>query len=240
MVRIINICSGKGGTGKTTVALHLAAALQKLGRSVAIVDCNLTTPHIGLHLNSYSQGRTLNDLLRGIAEPHEVMYTHASGLKFIPASLNIKELMGLDMKDIKDILKNAFSHMDFLLLDSAPGLGREAMIAMRSSDEVIFVANPFVPSVVDVARCKLVMEKQKPLGILLNRAKGKRHELKAEEIMRFADMPLIGVIPEDENVLRSVNNSALVDENTKAGRAFLEAAARLIGVEYKKRRFRLF
>ena len=54
MVRVINICSGKGGVGKTTVAANLGAALQKFGRKVAVIDCNLTTAHLGLYLGIYS------------------------------------------------------------------------------------------------------------------------------------------------------------------------------------------
>ena len=64
MVRIINICSGKGGVGKTVVTLNLGVSLQKFGKKVAVIDCNLTTAHLGLSLGIYSFPTTFNNFLR--------------------------------------------------------------------------------------------------------------------------------------------------------------------------------
>ncbi len=164
------------------------------------------------------------------------MYTHPSGLSIVPASLQLKDLVNVDITSMKKTLKHVFYDYDMVLLDSAPGFGREAMLPLRISDEVIFVANPSIPSVVDIAKYSQLPESPEAIGIILNRTKGKKYELTAEEITQFTEMPVIGIIPEDENVLKSSNSRELaitVKQNSKASRAFFEVAATLSGVEYK-------
>ncbi|MDI6798866.1 MAG: P-loop NTPase, partial [Candidatus Aenigmarchaeota archaeon] len=65
MTRIISVIGGKGGTGKTTIASNLSAALSELGQEVIAVDANLTTPNLGLHLGLLLVPNTLHDVLRG-------------------------------------------------------------------------------------------------------------------------------------------------------------------------------
>ena len=135
-----------------------------------------------------------------------------------------------------------------VLIDSAPGLGREAMISFQVSDEVLFVANPFIPSIVDISKCNQLLDtleyKLIPLGIVLNRVRKKKYELTKDEVRQFAELPVIGIVPEDENILRGVNKKELVtavNKHSSASKAFLSIAASLSGVDYKpKRRWWLF
>ena len=92
MSKIIVIASGKGGVGKTVSAINLAAAMNYFGKDVLVVDGNLSTPNVGIHLNAPEVPINLNHVLRGEAEPFEAVYEHDSGVKVIPASLSIKEL----------------------------------------------------------------------------------------------------------------------------------------------------
>jgi MinD-like ATPase involved in chromosome partitioning or flagellar assembly len=76
-----------------------------------------------------------------------------------------------------------------------------------------------------------------PLGIIINRVKNKPYEVNPTEIREFTGLPVIGVIPEDENVLKSVNRKTLVTilkESSSASQAFFETAAKLVGVTYRK------
>jgi septum site-determining protein MinD len=236
MVRIINICSGKGGVGKTTIAANLGTALQKFGRKVAVIDCNLTTAHLGLYLGIYSFPATLNSFLRNETKLEDAIYTHPSGLSIVPASMQLKDLVDVNITNMKRTLKRVFYDYDMIFLDSAPGFGREAMISLRISDEIIFVANPFIASVVDIAKYSQLPESPASAGIILNRTKGKKYELTAEEVMQFTEIPVIGIVPEDENVLKSSNLRELaitINQNSSASRAFFEIAAKLSGIEYK-------
>jgi len=241
MVRIIDVCSGKGGVGKTTVALNLAAALARFGARVAVIDCNLTTSHVGLYTGMYSTAKTLNDFLRNQSRLEDIVYTHRSGVRIVPASLDLDDLVGVDTSNLKDAIGDVFRDFDFVLLDSAPGFGRESLIAMNASDEMLFIANPFIPSVVDVVKYSQLPEPiPKPLGIVLNRVRNKKYELPKNEIMQFTDLPVVGIVPEDEHVLGAVNKSALIVEykkNSRASKAFMAIAANLIGIEYKRHWF---
>jgi septum site-determining protein MinD len=240
MVRIIDVCSGKGGVGKTTVASNLGLALQKLGKKVAVIDFNFTTSHLSLCFNSYSHPITLNSVLRNEASMQDAMFTHSSGLKVVPGSLRLEDIVNVDASDIRKKIIQAFSDYDFVLLDSAPGLGREAIISIEASDEALYVANPTPPSIIDITKCNQVASIKnvsKPIGIIVNRVKNKSYEISNIEISQFTGLPVIGAIPEDENVLESTNKEMLVTlykKNAPSSRAFFEIASKLTGAEYKK------
>lgn len=244
MTRIIDVCSGKGGVGKTTVASNLGIALQKFYKKVVVIDCNLTTSHLGLLFGLYSYPVTLNSFLKNESRLEDAVYTHHSGLKIVPASLDFRDIVNIDVTDLKQKLKNAFYDYDIVLLDSAPSLGKESLIALQASDEALFVANPHIPSLVDVVKCYQLINtlenRLMPLGIIVNRVKKRPYEVKLDEIKQFTELPIIGVIPEDEKILESANKKTLVTiskQNSPASIAFFEIAAKLAGVDYKKPNF---
>ena len=102
MSKIIVITSGKGGVGKTTTAINLGAAINHFGEEALIIDGNLTTPNIGIHLNSPEVPINLNHVLLNKAEPFEAIYEHDSGMKIMPSSLSIKELKNIKPEKIND------------------------------------------------------------------------------------------------------------------------------------------
>ena len=241
MVRIINVCSGKGGVGKTTITANLGVAMQNIGKRVAVVDFNITTSHLGLYFDMHMSPVTLNDFLRNQAKLEEAVYTHPSGLKIVPASLKLSDIVDVNTSALRETLRSVFCNCDIVLLDSAPGLGREAMIAFQSCDEVLFVANPFVPSMADIEKCKQVIysleSKPAVLGVIANRVRNRSYELTLEEMSQFLEMPVVGVVPEDENVLASFNTKSLVvmtNKKTPASKAFLKIASNMAGVQYKE------
>jgi septum site-determining protein MinD len=240
MVRIITISSGKGGVGKTTVAANLGAALHLLNKSVAVIDCNLTTSHLGLSIGLHNPGKTLNHFLRKEATLDDVIYTHHSGLRFIPASLELSDLNNIETEHMKGELKSIFDYYDFLILDSAPGIGREALIALRACDEVIFVTNPYVPSIVDVMKTKTLARQLgfRSKGVVVNRVRNKKYELKKSEIMQSLELPVLVSIPEDEAILKCSNARlipVLTYPRAKASRAFIELAHVVAGLPCRRR-----
>ena len=243
MVRIIDVCSGKGGVGKTTIASNLGVALHKFNKKVVVVDCNLTTSHLGLLFGIFSFGPTLNSFLKNEANLEDAVYIHNTGLRIVPASLDLRNIINIDVSGLKEKLKNAFSNYDIVLLDSAPSLGRESLIAMKSSDEVLFVANPHIPSLVDIVKCYQLIDtlenKPMPLGIIVNRVRNRPYEIKLDEIKQFTELPVLGIIPEDEKIIESANKKTLVtvsNKNSSSSLAFFEIAAKLVGSDYKKLR----
>src|SRR3990167_1644228 len=105
MTKVITITSGKGGVGKTTTAINLAAAINSFGKEVIVVDANLTTPNVGLHLGAPIVPVSLNHVLSGKADITDAIYEHESGTKIVPSSLSVKELRNLDHSKLKDVGK---------------------------------------------------------------------------------------------------------------------------------------
>lgn len=203
MTRIIGIISGKGGVGKTTVAANLGAALaNRFNRDVTVVDCNLTASHLSLLLGMEYYPVTLNQVLRNEKHIIEAIYDHPCGMKVIPASLQLKELVKTDISKLDMHLKKLDGKTDIIFLDSAPGLGKEAYATIKASDEIIFVTKPDILSLSDVIRSKEFIDStnKEQMGIVVNMATGRSHEVNKKEIEIMTGLPVIATIPHDKNV----------------------------------------
>lgn len=240
MTRIIAISSGKGGVGKTTTATNLGAVLASIyNKKVVVIDCNLTNPHVGLSLGTLSVWPvTLNQVLKNQAHIDHALYTHSSGVKIVPASFEAKDMKRMQMGRLRTRLKTLFERQDtdIVLLDSSPGLTNESLLSLRCADEVLFVATPHIPSIVDITKCIHVIEqmKIKPLGLILNRVTGKKYEMGPEEIKTFTTLPILAHIPEDEKVLQSTNFKSPVTSSfphSPASRAFVSLGAMIARTE---------
>ena len=239
MVRIIGIVSGKGGVGKTTVGLNLGASLaHHFKKNVTIVDCNVTTSHLGLYLGMYYCPITLNKVLRGEYTVEEAIQQHHTGLKVIPASLSLTDLEGIDVTEIRNSLRSIFDKNDVILLDASPGLGREAVATLRASDEVLYITNPYIPFAMDIVRNQEIVNEigVKPLGIILNMIHGKKYEMNKKEIEELTRLPVIAKIPFDRNVHKSLALKVPVvtyKPHTQASKEIIRLASDLIGETYK-------
>jgi septum site-determining protein MinD len=238
-MRLIGIFSGKGGVGKTTIAINLGAVLAKqFNKRITIVDCNVTTSHLGLYLGIYYSPVTLNKVLRGENEIGDALFTHYTGMKIIPASLSFAELEGVDVLYLKEKVASLLDNNDFVLLDSAPGLGREAVASIRASKEIIYVTTPNVPSVMDVIKTnEVAMEAGvKPLGIILNMVHHEKHEMTKDEVEQLTNIPVIGTIPFDKTIRRSLSlkmPSVVLDPNSKSSKEFIKIGEKLTGEKYR-------
>ncbi|MEM5834654.1 MAG: P-loop NTPase [Candidatus Aenigmatarchaeota archaeon] len=237
MVRTIAIASGKGGVGKTTFATNLAIALNQIGYRVIVVDANLTTPHLSYYLGLPEYSVTINDILRG---REDIRYAVASynGVMFVPASLNPSDIIGVDMKDLKYSLKRLDLPMiDFIFVDCAPGLGREAICGMEACDEIIFVTTPTIPTMMDVKRTiDMIDLRGKKLWLVLNMVGLGKYEFKREQVEELLGLPILGEIPFDKNVIDSVSFGVpLMKFNAKSPAAlrFLQIAHHLVGKEFE-------
>ena len=234
MAKIITITSGKGGVGKTTTAVNLGAALNAFGKDVIVVDGNLTTPNIGLHFGVSLVPVSLNHVLLGKASVSEAVYEHESGTKIMPSSLSVKELRKINHSKLKEVAKKMKRLADIIILDSAAGLGAEAVAAIESGDELIIVTNPEIPAVTDALKTAKVAEQLgKPIrGVIVTRVGGRRTEMPIVNIKEMLELPIIGIIPEDDNIQASlVKRDALIHTHprSKAARAYKKIAAKIIG-----------
>jgi len=243
MAKIIVITSGKGGVGKTTTAINLAVAMNYFGKDVLVIDGNLSTPNVGLHLNAPEVPISLNSILQGKAEPFEAVYEHESGIKIMPTSISIKELKRTKLEKIKDFKRDFKKISEYIIVDCAAGLGHEASCAIELADELIIVTNPEMPAVTDALKAvKIAEQLKKPVrGVIVTRVKKDRIELPPEVVKEMLEVPILGMIPEDDYVRKSINvKNALVHiyPKSKAARAYKEVAAKILGVEYDSKKDR--
>jgi len=238
MTKVITITSGKGGVGKTTTAINLGAALNSFGKEVIVVDANLTTPNVGLHLGAPIVPISLNHVLLGKAKVIDAIYEHESGTKIIPSSLSVKELKRIDNGKLKDIGKKLKKMADYVIFDSAAGLGEEALAAIECADELIIVTNPEIPAVTDALKAaKVIEEMGKTIkGVIVTRVRGNKTEMPLANVRDMLELPILGVIPEDKNMQAAlVMKDALYHTHprSKGSKAYKQIAAKIIGIAYK-------
>ncbi len=234
-MRIIAILSGKGGVGKTTVAANLGVALSELGFKTTLIDLNVTTSHLGFYFSFSELPLTLNNVLRKEANINEAIYNFSENLSIIPASLSLEELRGVDLEILGEQLKNLNS--DIILIDCAPGLGREGITPIKFATELVYVTIPYLNAITDILRLqKVALEFGKPVdGIILNMVRKKRFELKAKEVEELTGIKVIGEIPFDNKIQESLalgQPTLKLFPYSKASISLMKIASRLTGIPY--------
>ncbi len=235
MRRIIGIVSGKGGVGKTTITINLAAALMQFSKNVIAVDTDLRMSGLGLQLGMYNFPVTLNDVLKKETNLLEALYIHSSGLRIIPASLCIEDI---DTSGLENIFKDPFLENSIVLVDTPPGLGKQMIEILQACNEIILVITPEFPAIADAMKLISAIEKTESrlLGIIVNKyRKGDPDQITIKEIEFACNLPIIGVISEDRHIRKSIFRrvpNVFLNPNSSSSIAFKKIAADLTGLIY--------
>lgn len=244
MSRVVGVISGKGGVGKTVVAINTAAVLQKyFSMKTLLIDANITTSHIGLYLGLYSTPVTLNDALKDLVPIEKTIYEHHSGIHVIPTSLKLEDLRDVDWHIVKEKISGILDSYDYIILDSSPGFNRESLITLEASHEAIMVTNPIVHTVADLIKCKQLCQELnvKPLGIVLNMVRNRKYELTLKEVEQMAEMPVISSIPYDEAIMESIIlKRPVITNNRKIRKIFKELGNKITGLTPQKEKESFF
>jgi len=237
MKKIIVITSGKGGVGKTTTAINLGAAINYFDKDVLVIDGNLTTPNVGIHLGSPEVPVNLNHILSGKADVYEAIYEHESGMKVLPSSLSIKELKKIQPEKIKNFKKDFKKISDYIIVDSAAGLGNEALSAIDLADEIIIITNPEIPAITDALKTiKIAEQKRKQIiGVIITKVRKDDLEMQPDNVKEMLEVPILGMIPHDSSISKALNlRDAVIHTHPKSNtaRAYKEIAAKILDIEY--------
>lgn len=240
MGKTIGIVSLKGGVGKTTAVVSLGAALSELGKKVLLIDGNLHSPTLGLHLNIIDPEKTLHDVFNRKAHARDAIFEY-EGMDVMPASIFSRlKLNPLKLKDKIQILKKDY---DILLVDSSPNLNEETLGVILAADEL------FVVTTADHATLSMTLKAVKLArqrgtnvkGIIINKFYGKDFEISLGSIEETLDIPVLAVIPYDKNFLRALSKmQPFVTYKPKAEGSieFKKLAAAITGEKYTKTRIR--
>ncbi len=235
---IISIVSGKGGVGKTTTAVNLGIALQQLGKKVCLVDANITTSNLGLHLGIVHYPVTLHEVLKNRFPVIDSLYIHESGVRVLPGSLSLDVAKSISMDSLRRNIETLDKKFDFVIVDAAPGIEKEALAAISIAEEIIIVTNPELPAITDAIKIIELAKKNKVSikGIVLNKVFGRDFEPLTEEIQSVTNIPVIAEIPFDMNVVEAISGKTpvlLFKNNSPASKAFCRLAERITGNSFE-------
>jgi len=232
----IAVCSGKGGTGKTTVTANLAVAMAQFGRDVLVVDADIEMANLCFHLGVDGSSPTLHDVLAGRAELAEAV-REAHGVKVLPGAISLKALKRADPERLEEVFSALEKH-EIVLIDAPAGLGRPVLTALSVSEAALLVVNPEISSLSDALKTRVVAGKldTKVLGAVINRWRGTAEEIPKRDIETVLEAKVLATIPEDTNVRAACSFGVplvLYKPDSPAAQAVKRLAADLLGEDYR-------
>jgi septum site-determining protein MinD len=247
MAKVLVVTSGKGGVGKTTTTAALGAALAHNGEKVVVIDFDVGLRNLDLVMGA--ERRVVFDLInvvQGDAKLNQALIRdkRLENLSLLPAS-QTRDTDALTEEGVAKVLNELREKFDWIICDSPAGIERGATLAMRHADVAVVVTNPEVSSVRDSDRIIGLLDSKTEKAekgerlekhLLLTRYDAGRAErgemLKVSDVLEILSIPLLGIIPESEEVLRASNVGTpvtLSNPNSMPARAYFDAARRLRG-----------
>jgi MinD-like ATPase involved in chromosome partitioning or flagellar assembly len=240
MAKVYTISSGKGGVGKTFFSINLSRALSLLNFKTLLIDFNLSTPNVSINLGLGNESNNIHKFLRGEIDIKDCIKEYKENFYIIPGSLDIKDLIYISTEKLHSGIMEIYDDFDYIIIDSAAGIGKEAVEALKASEEAIVITNVEKSSLIDAYRVTKVLDSLdiKTFGIVLNKV---RRRVNYVRIERFFKRQIIGIIHYDENVQISMDNGIPLidyDINSIASKDIIEIAEKITGKELKvKSRF---
>jgi flagellar biosynthesis protein FlhG len=214
--RSIAITAGKGGVGKSNFAVNLALELGALGKKVLLLDADYGLANADL-LCGLSPKYHLGHVVSGFKELNEITLELSENVNLVPGGSGIEELANFSMAGRTDIgrkLRALENENDFLLIDTAAGIGPNVIDVLASANELVVIATPEPTSVVDAyATIKVILKyhPQKPISVLVNNvvtlAEANKVFLQLDSAVRNflgRSVDFLGMVPLDPRVQEAV------------------------------------
>ncbi len=239
--RTITVTSGKGGVGKTTVTANLAIMLAQLGKRVVCIDADIGLRNLDVVMGLENRiVYDLVDVVEGRCKLRQAMVKdkRVPDLYLLPAA-QTRDKTAVSPQDMVALTNQLRGDYDCIVIDSPAGIEWGFRNALAPADEVVVVTNPEAPAVRDADRIIGLVEAEErkiPISLVINRAKPdmirRGDMLSVNDVLEILSIKLLGVIPEDEQVLVASNRGVpltLDSADSAAALAIRDIARRLIG-----------
>jgi len=237
----IVITSGKGGVGKTTTTANVGTALAILGKRICLVDTDIGLRNLDVVMGL--ENRIIYDLVDVVEGRCTVQKALVKDKRFddhlylLPAA-QTSDKSAVSPEQMKQLIDELKQDYDYVLIDCPAGIEQGYRNAVAGADEAIVVTTPEVSAVRDADRIIGLLENEehiKPPRLIINRIRSHMVKngdmLDVDEIVMHLSIDLLGVIADDENVIKSSNKGEpiVLDPNSKASIAYRNIARRILG-----------
>ena len=233
MGELIAVLSGKGGTGKTSVCAAVSTALARMGHKVLAIDCDMGLQNLDISLGLSDSGAIsfLDVCEGGYSLSQAAKHDRFESLSFLTAPLN-RTAERVDAEKFRQMVRAAKREFDYIFLDAPAGIDAGFELAARFADRCLIVTGADPAAMRDAARAaqRLELMGKTDVKLIVNRVSRKLFatmSVTVDDVMDTAGLPLIGVVPEDQNVtLAAAFGTPLITHTNRGAAKACEAIAR--------------
>ena len=240
MSEVIVITSGKGGVGKTTTTANIGAGLSQFEKKVIVIDTDLGLRNLDVVMGLENQiVYNLVDVVEGTCRLKQALIRDKryENLYLLP-SAQTKDKSAISPGQMKKLTSELKEEFDYILLDCPAGIEQGFQNAIAGADRAIIVTTPEVSAIRDADRIISLLESHqvKDNALIINRIRmdmvRKGDMMSVDDVTEILSIPLIGAIPDDEQVVIGTNQGEpVIGMDCNAGKAYLNICKRIMGTE---------
>lgn len=239
--KVIVITSGKGGVGKTTTTANIGTALADLGKSVCVMDMDIGLRNLDILMGL--ENRVVYNLVDVVEGSCKIKQALVKDKKFpnlclLPAA-QTRDKNSVNEEQIKNLVEDLRKMFDFVVIDCPAGIESGFQNSIAGADQAIIVVTPEMSSVRDADRIVGLLEARRDqfegIHLIVNRVRPGLVEnnqmMTVDDICEILSVDLIGVVPDDEDIVISTNKGEplVLTTNKMAGQAYKNIAKRILG-----------
>ncbi|MDD6456808.1 MAG: septum site-determining protein MinD [Lachnospiraceae bacterium] len=240
MSEVIVITSGKGGVGKTTTSANVGTGLAMLGNKVVLIDTDIGLRNLDVVMGLENRiVYNLVDVIEGNCRLKQALIKDKRYPNlFLLPSAQTRDKTAVTPEQMKALTDELREEFDYILLDCPAGIEQGFKNAIAGADRALVVTTPEVSAIRDADRIIGLLEANelKRVDLIVNRIRMdmvKRGDMMSiEDVIEILAINLIGVVPDDENIVISTNTGEpLVGSDAPAGQAYMNICKRVLGQE---------
>ena len=240
MSEVIVITSGKGGVGKTTTSANVGTGLAVLGKRVVLIDTDIGLRNLDVVMGLENRiVYNLVDVIESKCRLKQAVIkdTRFENLYLLP-SAQTKDKSAISPEQMKKLTSELKEEFDYVLLDCPAGIEQGFQNAIAGADRALVVTTPEVSAIRDADRIIGLLEKNqiRNSSLIINRIRmdmvRRGDMMSIDDVTEILSIPLIGAIPDDEQVVVATNQGEpVISLDSLAGKAYTNICKRILGLE---------